>query len=165
MKLHLGCGEEYKNGWVNLDMRGNVKSDINHDLEVFPYPFKDNTFNIIYGKHIIEHLADPVRVLKELVRISKRNAIITLSVSHAYAYSDVSDIQHKSHYTENSFTDGQMKQYDLEELKCLKTEFLFRNKYKKYVPFKKYLKIYLNGIYDDLIYTFQVNKIEKEKLK
>ena len=35
MKLNLGCGTDYKEGWINVDM-GDCKCDVKHDLENFP---------------------------------------------------------------------------------------------------------------------------------
>ena len=43
MKINLGCGSKILPGWTNLDKFSTYKPDIVHDLEVFPYPFKDNS--------------------------------------------------------------------------------------------------------------------------
>ncbi len=159
MKLNLGCGEDYKQGWINLDSRDNIKTDVKHDLEKFPYPFKPNTFEEVYVSHVLEHLNDPIKALKELVRISKNNGKIIVKVPHATSYSNFSSIQHKSSFVENSFTQRQLKDYELEQLKLVKQEFSYpNNKWKKYIPFKKYLKIFLNGLYDDLYFEFVVKK-------
>ena len=42
-KLNLGCGNDYKDGFVNVDI-GNCKKDLEHNLEIFPYPFEDDQF-------------------------------------------------------------------------------------------------------------------------
>ena len=36
MKLNLGCGKDYRDGWVNVDFYDDSTCDIKHDLEVFP---------------------------------------------------------------------------------------------------------------------------------
>jgi len=43
-KLHLGCGKIIKEGYVNLDIQKLPGVDVIHDLNKFPYPFKDNSF-------------------------------------------------------------------------------------------------------------------------
>ncbi len=158
-KLNLGCGEDYKSGWINLDFRKNVNADIKHDLNKIPYPFKNNSFNEILLKMILEHLDNPIKVLREVIRISKENAKIKIIVPHAFSYANNTDLQHKSRFTENSFEKKLLKEYELEELNLIKREFLFtQNKWKRYIPFKGFLKIFFNGIYDDLLFEFEVRK-------
>jgi len=157
-KLNLGCGEDYKEGWINLDCRSNVKLDVKQNLEEFPYPFKDNTFDEIYTSHVLEHLLDPIRVLKEIIRISKDGARIIVKVPHAYSYANVASIQHKANFTEHSFTEHHLREYDLKNIYLVKFKFTYANKWKKLIPFKKYFKIFLNGIYDDLYFEFKIKK-------
>ena len=59
-KLNLGCGGDYKKGWVNLDYRSNIKTDVKWNLEKFPYPFKPNTFDEILLKSVLEHMQNPI---------------------------------------------------------------------------------------------------------
>ena len=159
-KLNLGCGEDYKSGWINLDFRNNVNADVKDDLNKFPYPFKENSFDEILLKMILEHLDNPINVLKEVIRISKNNARITVIVPHAFSYANNTNIQHKNRFTENSFEKKLLKEYELEELELVNKDFLFSvNKWKKYIPFKGFLKIFFNGIYDDLLFEFQIRKV------
>jgi len=156
-KLNLGCGFDYKEGWVNVDVI-NVKKDKKHNLDSYPYPFKKDTFDVILMKMILEHVKEPTVCLKELIRISKNGAKIVVIVPHANSYANMTDIQHKTNFTESSFTDELLEEYDLKNLKVVKGNFLFRHKWKKYLPFKRYLKIFFNGIYDDLVFVFRVTK-------
>lgn len=157
-KLNLGCGEDYKEGWVNVDCRNNIKSDVKWDLEEFPYPFKDNDFSEVLISHVLEHVADPIKTLKEIIRICEHHAKVIIKVPHAFSYANVSSIQHKANFVEHSFSQHHLKEYDLEQLKLTKQDFFFANKWKKRIPFKKYLKIFLNGIYDDLYFELEVRK-------
>lgn len=87
-KLNLGCGAWKKEGFVNIDYfdyktASNVDGpDIVHDLNVLPYPFTDNEFDLIEADHVMEHLNDVFAVMKELHRISKNGASIKISVPH-----------------------------------------------------------------------------------
>ena len=54
-KLNLGCGNDYMKGWTNLDIL-DVKTDVSHNLNKFPWPFKNNTFNEILMKSVLEHV-------------------------------------------------------------------------------------------------------------
>ncbi len=158
-KINFGCGEDYKEGWINIDSNKSFKADIYHDLNKFPYPFKQNSFKEIYMKDILEHLEFPVKVLKEIIKISKNNAKLTLIVPHATSYAFWTNIMHKINFTESSFDKSLMKEYGLEKSLILKKrKFIYKNKFKKYLPFKKYLKIFFNGIYDDILFEFEIRK-------
>lgn len=158
-KLNLGCGEDYRIGWINLDFRSNVNADVKHDLNQIPYPFKKDFFDEILMKMILEHLDNPIAVLKEIIRISRDNAKLTIVVPHAFSYANKTDLQHKTNFTENSFEKNLLKEYELEELKLVERKFLFpKNKWKKLIPLKGFFKIFLNGIYDDIQFEFRIDK-------
>ncbi len=87
-KLNLGCGSDIKKGFVNIDLYSD-EADIKWDLDKYPYPFKDNTFDFIFASHIIEHLDDPTRCLQELRRILKVNGDLRMIIpysAHASAF-------------------------------------------------------------------------------
>jgi 2-polyprenyl-3-methyl-5-hydroxy-6-metoxy-1,4-benzoquinol methylase len=50
-----------------------------HNLNSFPYPFTDNSFDIISGLEIIEHIIDTDRFLSEAHRILKPNGALLLT--------------------------------------------------------------------------------------
>jgi SAM-dependent methyltransferase len=81
-KLNLGCGESKKEGYINLDFHSHVSPDVEHDLNVFPYPFADNSFELIEAFHILEHLDKPFLVMQELHRILKPGGILHIKVPH-----------------------------------------------------------------------------------
>jgi len=157
VKLNLGSGEDYRKGWINVDSRRNVKTDRRFDLNKFPYPFKNHYFEKVLMQMVLEHLDNPIKVLKEVIRISQNKATIELIVPHATSYAAITDIQHKTHFTENSFNKILLEEYEL-DLVLKSVEFQFKNTWKEYIPFKKYLKIFFNGIYDDIKFKFKVIK-------
>lgn len=75
MKLNLGCGKDIKPGYINLDIVDYGGNQI-HDINRFPYPFKDNTFEEIYASHVLEHLDNFNKTITELYRIAKPNCVI-----------------------------------------------------------------------------------------
>lgn len=80
--LNLGCGKDLMKGAINLDKYNYKGVDLVHDLNSFPYPFKDNYFNKIYARHIIEHLDDFLRVMREIHRILKPKGKVFIKVPH-----------------------------------------------------------------------------------
>lgn len=81
-KLNLGCGERKKAGFINIDWNKETKPDILHDLNILPYPFEDNHFDLIEASHILEHLDKPFLVMKELHRLLKPDGILMVKVPH-----------------------------------------------------------------------------------
>ncbi len=102
--LDLGCGNQKMEGAIGIDINPNTNADIIHDLNIFPYPFEESTFDEIYVDNVIEHLDNVVKVMEELHRISKPDGIIVIKVPYfrsRYAYIDPT---HKHHFTVNSFS-------------------------------------------------------------
>ena len=81
-KLNLGSSGRKKEGYINVDWLSLVKPDVEHNLNIYPYPFQDNEFDLIEANHILEHLDRPFEVMKEIHRISKPNAKIIIRVPH-----------------------------------------------------------------------------------
>lgn len=81
MKLEIGGGAcPNGDGWVNIDLADGA--DVHHDLNVFPWPFADDSVSAIYSSHCLEHLADPLGALREMARIGRIGAPIELRVPH-----------------------------------------------------------------------------------
>ena len=97
-KLNLGCGDDYKEGWINVD-RDSKKADINLDLNKIPYPFEDNQFKEIKMSSILEHLNNPEMIMKEVHRIARPNAEIYIRVPHFSSINCWADIEHKRGYS------------------------------------------------------------------
>jgi predicted SAM-dependent methyltransferase len=57
IKLNLGCGQNFKQGWTNVDLF-EPSADLRLDLRE-PLPFPSNSASIIYSEHVFEHLAYP----------------------------------------------------------------------------------------------------------
>ncbi len=98
MKLNLGCGSNKLEGYVNVDKYDTYKPDIVHDLEKFPYPFKDNSVSHILLSHVLEHLGQNPDVfnsiIKELYRICSNKALIDIRVPHPRHDDFLSDPTH-----------------------------------------------------------------------
>jgi predicted SAM-dependent methyltransferase len=84
VKLNLGSGQNTKQGFINVDKFGNP--DVLHDLEQFPWPWDDNSVDEVLMNHVLEHLGESfsvfIGILKELYRICKPDARITIIVPH-----------------------------------------------------------------------------------
>lgn len=93
-RLNLGCGQDVRKGYVNVDI-GDFNQEVYHDLNSYPYPFKDNSFSYVLMNHCIEHLDDTVKTMKELKRICKKGAIINLWIPYFSSPNMWGDPTHK----------------------------------------------------------------------
>jgi len=103
-KLNLGCGPDYMEGWVNVDI-GDCRKDIEHNLEQFPYPFQDNEFKEIIMINCIEHISREnfPSCAKELHRISVPSGKIYIKAPYYLSRNAFTDFTHKNFMTEESF--------------------------------------------------------------
>jgi len=81
-KLNFGCGRKIKEGWVNVDIQKGGGIDKSFDFNKFPYPFKANTFDYVLLTEVLEHLDDIKKVMNELWRLCKKNAVIEVFVPY-----------------------------------------------------------------------------------
>jgi SAM-dependent methyltransferase len=104
IKLNLGCGGRAIDGWINVDYAlGAIVaklpffSEINHRFGFFvtnwdkdilihdlrkDFPWKDNSVDIIYSSHTLEHFSkqEGLFFLKECYRVLKSEGIIRILV-------------------------------------------------------------------------------------
>jgi predicted SAM-dependent methyltransferase len=53
-KLNLGCGEDIKKGFINIDFRKLPGVDITHNL-MAPLPYEPGTIDYIFAQDVLEH--------------------------------------------------------------------------------------------------------------
>ncbi len=56
INLDIGCGGNKYPGFVGMDIRDMPGVDIVHDINVHPWPMRDNTVNRIVCSHLVEHI-------------------------------------------------------------------------------------------------------------
>lgn len=69
--LNLGCGFHKRLQCINVDKYDICEPDVIHDLNVFPYPWDDNSIDGIIMFHVLEHLEDWWAAFLECARILK----------------------------------------------------------------------------------------------
>jgi len=77
-KLHLGCGDQHLDGWINSDFYNSSVADCIVDCTKIN--LKDNTLDEIYASHLIEHFhfQEGWKVLGEWFRVLKIGGKLTL---------------------------------------------------------------------------------------
>lgn len=81
-KLHIGCGLNLLNGWLNTDIlnKANNRNVMYMDAGS-PFPIPNQSFNYIFSEHLFEHLTyeQAKNMLNECYRILKPNGIVRIA--------------------------------------------------------------------------------------
>jgi len=86
--LDVGCGR-HKRGDVGVDKKAYPNVDFVVDVDKERLPFRDNTFKLVIGHHLVEHLLHPEFAIKEMIRVS--NGHVKITCPHRYgAYAKIS---------------------------------------------------------------------------
>ena len=61
--LVLGCGKKERPGnpedtIITVDVNENVDADVVHNLDIYPWPFQDDEFDVVHLDNVLEHLED-----------------------------------------------------------------------------------------------------------
>lgn len=85
MKLDLGAGYKYRDGFTRVDADANSKPDIliNLDDKELVLPFEDSSVEEVMCSHILEHIGVGFfRLMQEIYRVCENGAIVTVEVPH-----------------------------------------------------------------------------------
>jgi predicted SAM-dependent methyltransferase len=86
MRFNLGCGNAKRSGWVNVDKIATCTPDQVVDLEKLPWPWPDNSAEEVVLSHVLEHLGATTElylgIIKELYRVCRDGAMVTVTVPH-----------------------------------------------------------------------------------
>src|ERR1041384_3933945 len=101
--LDIGCGANKVAGAVGMDVNPRTAADVIHDLDDLPYPFADDQFDEVIGRHVIEHVRNPMAVMCELHRLTRAGGIVKLLAPHWTNPDFATDLTHRNHLNTRSF--------------------------------------------------------------
>lgn len=101
--LNLGCGRDVLSGYVNLDAVALRGVDVVHDLDVHPWPFKDQEFDRVRAFDVFEHVDDPVGFMLECYRVLVPGGELLIHTSYWKTENSFTDPTHKRFCTERTF--------------------------------------------------------------
>jgi len=145
-KLNLGCGRDYRKGYINCDASPLVNPDVVLDLEG-KLPFPDNYFEEILAYHVLEHINNFIPLMHEIHRVCKKDAVIKIKTPF-YAgwgqYNDPTHVRFFSIYTFQYFQKGMFSH----EVGCEKDMFNYKVKINYAIGRARFL---LNWFFNPLI--------------
>lgn len=103
-KLNLGCGRDYREGYINADMSPDVGADKVFDV-TYGIPYADNHFKEVVANNVLTQIADSkdfLRVMNELWRVTDGEIHVRVPYAlHECAWQDQMDSRR---FTPESFT-------------------------------------------------------------
>ncbi len=79
--LNLGCGNEFREGWINVDFKTTDDGVLAHDLNE-PLPFESDSFDVVYHSHVLEHFPKQraASFVDECYRVLRPGGVIRVAV-------------------------------------------------------------------------------------
>ncbi|NQU33323.1 MAG: methyltransferase domain-containing protein [Bacteroidetes bacterium] len=117
MKLHLGCGQKYIDGFVHVDLLD--FEHIDYQLPIDDLSFADDcTVELIYAAHVLEHTGRSgfKNVLKEWYRVLKPEGILRIAVPDFEACVKHYQKTHKLQDILGLLIGGQKDEYDYHKM-------------------------------------------------
>lgn len=128
-KINIGCGNKQMPGYINLDSVALPGVDVVHNLNISPWPLKDNYFEEVYCDNVLEHLSSITKSMEEIWRICENKAKVKIIVPIFPSVWSFCDPTHKSIFTYFTFNyfrpeDG-LNYYSKARFKILKRTITF----------------------------------------
>lgn len=103
MKLDLACGQRKREGFLGVDRLQLDGVDIVHDLDVFPWPWEDDSVEEINCMHYLEHVPDLIPFMDECYRILAPGGTMFVIAPYYASVRATQDPTHKRAISEMSF--------------------------------------------------------------
>jgi ubiquinone/menaquinone biosynthesis C-methylase UbiE len=167
--LDLGCGNSKRPGAIGVDFNSRTAADVIHDLNRFPYPFEDSSFDEVYLDNSLEHLDSVISTMEEVYRVLKCGGVVKVIVPYFRSLWAFGDVTHRHYFTVRSFEMFDInspiaKRYDYTQARFLIEKIVFNETLRNSFFKNQFLKIanrwplgyeyYLSHLYplDDLSY-------------
>lgn len=103
IKLNIGAGRTFIEGFKNIDISD--QADISLNLSEEPLPFEDNSVDLIFSHHTLEHIPNYLFALSEIYRVLKHNGVFLVGVPYVTLTEyNLVNPYHLHHFNEHSFS-------------------------------------------------------------
>jgi len=122
MKLNIGCGNDIRAGWINMDIDPKGDDVLKIDLEHPHFLLKDNSVDVIVANDVLEHIHGLIQLMNECWRVMKPGGKFHIEVPLFPTKESVADPTHVRFFVPKSFRyfthdDEAMKMYGIKPWK------------------------------------------------
>jgi len=157
--LHIGCGNSKLKGAVGVDVLKFPAVDVVHDLDLLPWPFKDESIDIFFAHSVVICLKSEIDFFNEVWRIGKNGSRIIISVPYFRTVDAFSDPTAKHFYTSFSMDyfcdmDSHLSKYEYSEHKFKKVGFWYGWSQPSWNPLVRAFKSFIHAysrLYDQYL--------------
>lgn len=103
--LNIGHGAKLIEGAVHLDL-----PEWDADRYV-PLPFEDGYFSAIYAIHLLEHVQDPIWLLREFQRVLAVGGNLNIGLPYYNSQMHAQDLDHKTAWCEETWKETFFNEY------------------------------------------------------
>ena len=111
MKINLGCGDKRVAGFLGVDRYRSAAAELLCDIER-ALPFRESSIDELHLDNLIEHVLDVAALVRELVRVARDGARITIVTPHFSSLASWMDPTHLHHLSYDS-----MRHFETEYLR------------------------------------------------
>lgn len=97
--LDVGCGDRKLPNAIGMDIIKVPSVDVQHSFDIFPWPFPDNSFDLVFLNHALEHVEDVVAVVNEIHRVLKPTGRLVIQVPYFRSLDAFTDPTHRHFFT------------------------------------------------------------------
>lgn len=103
MIVNLGSGHLTYPNAINVDSVALPGVDVVHDLDVFPWPFDDESCEEVWASQVFEHVRYPVGFMREAHRILRLGGLLHIVTPHWRSENAHTDPTHRRFCTEHTW--------------------------------------------------------------
>jgi SAM-dependent methyltransferase len=164
VRVNLGCGRKYLDGYINCDVITSVRSDRCFDLNVTPYPFEADSVDEILADNVLEHLEDVVRTMEEIHRILRPGGTATILLPYSKSDGALHDPTHRHFFTERSMDYFALEhpynfyssaRFIIRKARLVANNHTTRLRLRNLIPFKGILRYFFYNMYDIIHFELQ----------
>ncbi|MFA6279089.1 MAG: class I SAM-dependent methyltransferase [Candidatus Paceibacterota bacterium] len=156
--LDVGCGGRKLVGSTGMDILALPSVDILHDFNKTPWPFADNSFDLVLLNHALEHATNVVDVMNEIHRVLKPSGRVVIQVPHFRSIDAYSDPTHLHFFTARTldyFTkDSGLSKYNYTDKLFVKKGFWYGWPHRSHNPLRQVFKDFIHAhptLYDQYL--------------
>lgn len=97
--INVGCGMDYRPGWMNTDISYDAKADIIHDIRRDEFPLDKDEVDLVYASGVLEQILENEHLLfafNEVWRVLRPGGefqIVVPNAEHSIAFQDPMDVR------------------------------------------------------------------------